>query len=181
MTRRTRRGTIAGGVSFLVAGCIGPVAEQDNSDSAPTDGTEDEFTDEDLDTIVAVLEDIIAFLERAATLFEEWKADPAATDVEAIDGLRSDATAHLSDFWDDVLPFEEELRNVEDWDGDGEALAETLSDHEVMLRSVEDASIAIVNAGGDPEHVTQSGRDAIDFVIEERPALIEATENALPD
>ncbi len=184
MATPSRREAIAGGLALLSGGCIGPVAEQNDGEGAPpdTENEEDTFTDEDLETIVTTVEDALEHFKHSATLLEEWKAEPASVPIEDLDQLRIDATALLTRYWNDVLPYEAELRNVgEDWAGSGEALADEISRHELLLSEIEEASITIVNAEADPARVPESGRETIDAVIEASPEVIEAAEAALPN
>lgn len=184
MARPSRREAIIGGLALLSAGCIGPVAEQNDVEGGQPDDEEEEdmLTDEDLETIVMTVEDALDHFEHSAALLEEWKAEPASVPVEDIDQLRIDATALLARYWDNVLPFEEDLRNLGDeWAGSGQALADELSRHELLLREIEDASITIVNAEGEVARVPESGRETIDNVIETSPEVMEAAEAALPD
>lgn len=174
---------VLGAVSLLVAGCAGPSLGYDETVPEGDGGEDTSGVDGDtLEMVVAFTEDAVAHIEGSAALLAEWQEDPEAVTVSNIDTVRADATALLGRYWNHVLPVREDLAGspaAGDWDGDAEALAAVLPDHETMLVTIEEAGIGIVDAEGDPRGVTAHRMGDVEFVIEESDALLERTETAL--
>lgn len=188
MARRTRRSVVLAGLTGAVAGCtVGPDLTYDD-EAAPAVEEEDEpFGPADLEALREFLADSNAFLLEAAETLAAWREDEDAVDVDTLDQLRISATALLDRYWRAIGPYEDEIAQFEDgervngkeWQGDGAALIAALERHQGLLTTIENASIATVNAEGEHAQLPQSGRNDVDRVIAEAEAVVEQTETAL--
>lgn len=190
MGARTRRGIVVSGLAIATGGCIGPDLGYEDDPPPPSEQSDDEqFERADLERITEFANASMAAIETAVATFGNWRDDPASADVDAIDQQRIEATGLWDAYWRVVAPYRDELAELErgtTLDGeevrlDGDALAETLPDHEVLLDQIADAAVEIVDAEGDPTHVTGRGQNAVDVVLENGPRVIEATESALAE
>lgn len=190
MEARTRRGIVVAGLAIATGGCIGPELGYEDDPPPPSEPSGDEqFEREDLERMIEFANASMAAIETAVETFRNWRDDPASSDVDAIDEQRIEATKLWDSYWRVVAPYEDDLAELDPGttlDGkevqiDGSALAETLPDHEVLLDQIVDAAVAIVDAEGDPNHVTGRGQNAVDVVLENGTRVIEATESALAE
>ena len=189
MTRPTRRGFLIGGVPFAIAGCLGPELGYDDETPFPADENDAPFGSAELQRIIDFAEDSMAAIEEATDALQSWRRDADAIPLDDVDQLRIRATALLSTYWNRVVPYEDALTDLDagesvngvQWDGNGEALVSVFRDHETALHAIEEASIGIVNAEGDPDRISSMTNEAIDFIIEESREIIEDTRVAIGD
>lgn len=169
----------------FASGCVGPELGYDDTGASDGDEPASTFGEDELERITGFAEDSMATLDRTVETLESWEEDPDSVAVEDIDQLRIDATALLTRYWNQVLPYEDDLREVDEgtpeltWDGAGDALADALANHEPLLVAAEDASIGIVDADGHPSGVTAEAWQAIDLLQAETENVIVATQAAL--
>lgn len=187
-SHRRRPILVAAGLA-LVTGCVGDEFDTRDDVPHPLDGDDEagELDEAKLERILTFAEDSSATLESAAEVFSNWEETPEDVAVDDIDALRPEATAHIDTYDSIVAPNREAIAelepgvamNGEEWPADGAALADALDDHEPLLFHIEEASIGIVDASGDPNATSGRARDSVEAVMANAGEVVQSTRSAL--
>lgn len=180
-----RRAVIVGLAIVASAGCVGD--ELDHDDDVPHPLDEDDETAPPFVDILEFAEESTATLERATDRLEEWLNDPEAVSVETLEDVRIQTTAAVDEYDRLVAPNSDAVRdrsagdslNGDTWPADGDTIADLLETHDSLHFQLQDATVEVVDVGGDPGSVAGTTIESIESAIEDAPDVIAATEEAL--
>lgn len=185
---RGRRELIVFGGVILTAGCVGDRLEHRDDVPHPmdTDDKED-LRSVDLERIEDFARESNETILAAEEAFSTWVESPASADIDKIDQLRIAATELLDTYDAQVAPYRDDIDALEpgdivdgyQWEANGSALMTVLRGHETMLFRIEEASIGVVDADGNPGAVSGDGLRAIESIQEEAEPLVAETDAAL--
>lgn len=188
MSGPRRRAVLLACVAAFSAGCPGRQLTYDDAPPPPTDDTDDEFGESELENVVSFAAESTELLREAAGVLGTWEETPEEVEVEEIDELRIAATGMLTTYLDRVAPYEDDIAaleagttvNGESIEGNGGEVLEVLRAHEHMLDTLEEITIALLEADGDPNRVSDGLHNAIAQAREDIAILADRTETVLP-